>query len=94
MEDKDKVTKNELIEMIVSGGLLQDFLEFLKKKNVPLDNIRSIYDVDPELVREYAMLRSMLKNPDSASEMLDSEEKVEEKYEPRSVKPKTPPRRR
>ena len=94
MEDREKVTKNELIEMIVSGGLLQDFLEFLRERNVSLDNIKSIYDVDPELVREYATMKNMLKNPDSASEMLDSEERVEEKYEPRSIKPKTPPRRK
>jgi len=88
----DDVTKNELIEMIVSAGLLEDLIGFLKRKKVNVDDIKTIYEIDSNLIQEYALEKKILIKTDPVES--SQEDYTEEKYEPRRVKPKTPPRRK
>ncbi len=89
MEMSGDNAKQELIEMILSAGLLEDFLKYLREKNVNLDDVKSIYNIDEKLVREYALERKIVIE---AEPELDSKDRIEEKYEPFGVKPRTPPR--
>jgi hypothetical protein len=83
-------SKQEIIEMILSAGLLEDFIKFLRKRGVDLDDVKSIYNIDESMVREYAVEKRIVFNPDSS---LDTKDKIEEEYEPRGVRPRTPPKR-
>uniref|UniRef100_A0A7J3ZKM6 Uncharacterized protein n=1 Tax=Fervidicoccus fontis TaxID=683846 RepID=A0A7J3ZKM6_9CREN len=88
----DEASKNELIEMIVSGGLLEELIRFLERKNHPIGELRSIYDLKIEDIEEFARSKGLL----SASEgegLDDSERAVEEYYEPREIRPRTPPKK-
>ena len=87
----DGQSEKELIEMILSGGLLEDFLDYLRKHDVNVDDIKSIYDLDPSIVREYASVKNLLERGDGTEE-LHSGSDVEERYEPREVRPRTQPR--
>lgn len=92
-ESVSEATKNEIIEMILSGGLLQDFIEYLKSKGINLEDIKSIYEVDDQLIKEYAMMKKIICDPNAPSQVAFDDD-VEEKYEPQQVKPKTPPRKK
>ena len=83
--------KNDLIEMIVSGGLLEDLLSFLREKGYEVDNLKSIYDLDPSLVREYARAKNLLEESDQVEELRAGGD-VEERFEPLEVRPRTQPR--
>ncbi len=83
--------KNDLIEMIVSGGLLEDLLSFLREKGYEVDNLKSIYDLDPSLVREYALAKNLIEKSDRVEELRAGGD-VEERFEPLEVRPRTQPR--
>ncbi len=92
-ESVSEATKNEIIEMILSGGLLQDFIEYLKSKGINLEDIKSIYEVDYQLIKEYAVMKKIICDPNAPSQVA-LDDGIEEKYEPQQVKPKTPPRKK
>jgi hypothetical protein len=83
-------SKQEIIEMILSAGLLEDFIKFLRERGVDLDDVKSIYNIEESVVREYAVKKRIVFNPDTS---LDTKDTIEEEYEPRRVRPRTPPKR-
>ncbi len=84
-------TKQELLEMILSAGLLEDLLKYLKEKRIDLDDIKSIYDIDESIIREYAKKKKIVISSDTG---FDSKDHLEEDLEPREIRPKTPPRKK
>jgi len=81
--------KNELIELILVAGLIEDFINYLKNKNVEVDNLDSIYDVDESLVMDYVKEKKLIEEFDSEK----LEEHKEFELEPRSLRPRTPPKK-
>jgi hypothetical protein len=82
--------KNELIELILAAGLIEDFISYLKNKNVEMDSLGSIYDVDENLIIDYAKERKLIEEFDSEKQ---EEEQKELELEPRSIRPRTPPKK-
>jgi len=82
-------SKNEIIEMILSGGLLEDFLNFLKAKNINVDE-KKLYDLDESILMEYAENKRLLKAGDDP---LLEQGSDYESLEPSSARPRTPPKK-
>lgn len=81
--------KNELIEVIVTAGLLEDFLHFLSLKGIEAD-MKKIYDIDGNLIYEYVRTKGLLKETELSVELQDNSNY--EDFEPAHQKPKTPPK--
>ncbi len=85
------ISKEEIVDMIVKAGLLEDFINWLRRKRVEWFSIRRLEDLDEELIKEYANEKKLLDSSELTIE--DIEDRVEEKYEPQEVKPSMPPRK-
>lgn len=81
----------EIVEMILSGGLLEDLLSYLREKGVDVEGLKSIYDLDPQVVREYAVAKNIIEDGDRVDELKAGGD-VEERYEPLELRPRTQPR--
>lgn len=82
--------KNELLELIFAAGLVEDFISYLRSKEVEIEEISSLYDIDEELLLEYVKKRRLVEGfEDDMTEDLQSEPD----FEPKRLRPKTPPRR-
>ncbi|MEM0021132.1 MAG: hypothetical protein QW039_05760 [Fervidicoccaceae archaeon] len=82
-------SKDEIIEIILSAGLLDDLLDFLRSKGIDVDD-RRLYDLDENILKEYAEKKRLLKFGD------DTYQEHEESYEdlePTPSRPRTPPRK-
>lgn len=85
-------TKQEVLDLIINGGLLEDFIEWARRKGVPIDFATKPDEVDPQILKEYAAERGLLADTPTALE--DDDEEVDiETLEPREIRPRTPPRR-
>ncbi len=87
-----KLSKDELIEMIISGGLIEDFISWTRGKGLDIDIGVSLRDIDYEILYEYAKERNLIAEGDEQRELSIPYEF--EKHEPREVRPRTPPRRK
>lgn len=82
--------KNELIELILVAGLIEDFISYLKNKEIEIDGLESIYDVDERLVIDYVREKKLV---DEFNTERIYEESSETELEPRSIRPRTPPKK-
>lgn len=82
--------KNELIELILVAGLIEDFISYIRSKRIDVDGLESIYDIDEELVLEYVREKKLVEEGDSGAL---PEERREFELEPRGVRPRTPPKK-
>jgi len=85
------ISKEEVVDTIVKAGLLEDFINWLRRKHVEWFSIRRLEDLDEKLIKEYADEKKLLDNSELTIE--DMEDRIEEKYEPREVRPSMPPRK-
>lgn len=86
---EDHHSKNEIIEMILSGGLLEDFIKYLKDRNIDVDE-KKLYDLDEKVIIEYAEKKKLLKTGDDSFEVRTTDF---EDFEPSRSRPRTPPKR-
>lgn len=81
--------KQELLDLIISGGLLEDFVEWARRKGVQIDFAVKPSDLDEKIILEYAREKSLV----IEEKPLDEELKDNiESIEPREIRPRTPPR--
>ncbi|MGC8752503.1 MAG: hypothetical protein ACP5RO_03050 [Fervidicoccaceae archaeon] len=85
----DEHSKNEIIEMILSGGLLEDFLNYLKERKIDVDE-KKLYDLDDRVILEYAESKKLLKVGDDP---FPGQTTGYEELEPNKARPRTPPRK-
>ncbi len=82
--------KQELLDLIISGGLLEDFIEWARRKGIQIDFAVKPDDLDEKIILEYARERSLITEEKPLGEEL--EDNIES-IEPLEVRPRTPPRR-
>jgi len=85
------ISKEEIVDMIVKAGLLEDFINWLRRKRVEWFSIRRLEDLDEKLIKEYANEKKLLDSRELTLE--DIGDRIEEKYEPQEIRPSMPPRR-
>lgn len=92
MHSTSNKTKQEVLDLIINGGLLEDFIEWARRKGVSIDFATKPDEVDPQIIREYAAERGLL--VDTPTILEDDDEEVNiETLEPREIRPRTPPRK-
>jgi len=84
-------SKEEIVDIIVKAGLLEDFINWLREKRIEWFNIKRLEDLDENLVKEYASEKKLLDNRELTIE--DVGDRIEEKYEPQEIRPSMPPRK-
>ncbi len=85
-------TKQELLDLIINGGLLEDFIEWARRKGVSIDFAVKPDEIAPAIIKEYAMEKGLLS--DTPAQLDDDDDKFNiENLEPREIRPRTPPRR-
>lgn len=90
-KEKAQPSKEELIDLIISGGLLEDFLQWIRNKGIEIDVGMSLRDIDYELIYWYAKEKNLIVEGEEQSELKIPYEF--EEHEPRGIRPRTPPRR-
>lgn len=85
-------TKQEVLDLIINGGLLEDFIEWTRRKGVSIDFATKPDEIDPQIIREYAAERGLLVDTPTILEDDDEEANIET-LEPREIRPRTPPRK-
>lgn len=83
--------KNELIEMIFAAGLLEDFISYLREKKIDIDGLSSLYEVEEEIVLEYAKRQRLVEGLEND---LVEDLQQEQEFEPRRLRPRTPPKKK
>ena len=82
--------KQELLDLIISGGLLEDFVEWARRKGIQIDFAVKPGDLDEKIILEYAKEKSLVADDSTLGEELGDNI---ESLEPLEVRPRTPPRR-
>ncbi len=82
--------KQELLDLIISGGLLEDFVEWARRKGIQIDFAVKPGDLDEKIILEYAREKSLVADDSTLGEELGDDI---ESLEPLEVRPRTPPRR-
>jgi hypothetical protein len=82
--------KDEIIESIISAGLLEDLISYLSKNGIDIDGIKKITDIDEEVLLKYAKEKGLLFESDP-SQVLEKTDEYED-IEPYEQRPKTPPK--
>jgi len=90
MCNKD-LSKDALIDLILRAGLVQDFIEWLKRKNIELYGLKGLEELDYSVVFEYAKEKRLVVLEE---DIFEGSDKIEEKYEPLNIRPKTPPKKK
>ena len=83
-------SKQELLDLIISGGLLEDFVEWARRKGIQIDFAVKPGDLDEKIILEYAKEKSLVADDSTLGEELGDNI---ESLEPLEVRPRTPPRR-
>ncbi len=83
-------TKQELLDLIISGGLLEDFVEWARRKGIQIDFAVKPDELDDKIIFEYAKEKSLLVEEKPLGE--EFEDDIESR-EPLEIRPRTPPRR-
>jgi hypothetical protein len=86
----ERHSKDELIEMILSAGLLEDFLSYLKSRNIDADE-KKLYDLDEKTLLDYAESKKLLRGADDFPE---GQEDLYDRLEPNVSRPRTPPKKK
>jgi len=90
MHPTSSKTKQEVLDLIINGGLLEDFIEWARRKGIAIDFATKLDEIDPNVIEEYAVEKGLL---DDTPTTLDDDEYMNiEPFEPREIKPRTPPR--
>ncbi len=82
--------KQELLDLIISGGLLEDFIEWARRKGIQIDFAVKPGDLNEKIILEYAKEKSLVADDSTLGEELGDDI---ESLEPLEVRPRTPPRR-
>jgi len=82
--------KQELLDLIISGGLLEDFVEWARRKGIQIDFAVKPDDLDEKIILEYAREKSLITEEKPLGDELEDDI---ESIEPLEVRPRTPPRR-
>ncbi len=82
--------KQELLDLIISGGLLEDFVEWARQKGIQIDFAVKPDDLDEKIILEYAREKSLITEEKPLGEEFEDDI---ESIEPLEVRPRTPPRR-
>ncbi len=83
-------SKQELLDLIISGGLLEDFVEWARRKGIQIDFAVKPGDLDEKIILEYAKERSLIADESTLGEELGDNI---ESLEPLEIRPRTPPRK-
>ncbi len=86
------LSKIDLVEMIKANNMVEDFLEWLRRKGIDTSEPISLIDVDTALLIEYARERGLIGNDANVIEeearMLSDPEPEELNADVRPTKPK------
>ncbi|HDD25581.1 MAG TPA: hypothetical protein ENF75_00625 [Acidilobales archaeon] len=92
MDPTSPKLKQELLDLIIDGGLLEDFIQWIKSKGIDIDFIKDISDIDLNTILEYAHEKGLLDT--SPEELKDDLKDNVESLEPLGYRPRTPPRKK
>ncbi|NPA97156.1 MAG: hypothetical protein GXO32_06100 [Crenarchaeota archaeon] len=62
------ISKVDLVEMIKANNMVEDFLEWLRKRGIDTAEPISLMDVDTELLLEYAREKGLIGNDTNSIE--------------------------
>jgi len=81
---------SELVDIIVSAGLVEDFVKWYRKRFNSIE-VPSIKSLPPYILTEYIKLRKLTPSNDPIEENLKNSDDII-KYEPLEVKPRIAPK--
>ena len=81
---------SELIDLIVSAGLIEDFIKWYRSK-FNTTEVPSLKSLPPYVLEEYIKKRNLASSNDPLEESLKTRDEIL-KYEPLEVKPRISPK--
>jgi len=60
MHSASSKTKQEVLDLIINGGLLEDFIEWARRKGIPIDFAIKLDEIDPSIIKKYAIEKGYL----------------------------------
>ncbi|MEB3757462.1 MAG: hypothetical protein GSR82_02155 [Desulfurococcales archaeon] len=81
---------SELVDLIVSAGLVEDFVEWYRKRFNTAE-VPSLKSLPPYILEEYIKRRNLASSNDPLEESLKTRDEIL-KYEPLEVKPRISPK--
>ncbi len=85
------LSKSEVLSIIMDGGLLEDFLNWLTERGVDLNEPRKLNELEEKYFIEYARERKLI--DEDFVELLKGEDNVEDVFEPAELRPRTRPKK-
>lgn len=86
-------SKERILELVLSAGLLEKLIEFLRERGYPIEDPRRLIEVDLQLLERFAMEMRLLDEREELPELEGREELEVDALEPREVRPRTPTKR-
>ena len=51
MHSASSKTKQEVLDLIINGGLLEDFIEWARRKGIPIDFAIKLDEIDSSIIK-------------------------------------------
>ncbi|MCC6055353.1 MAG: hypothetical protein LM583_01575 [Desulfurococcaceae archaeon] len=94
MSSNSSVSRDELVELILSNNMLEDFVKWLRQKGVEADPI-SLRDIDYTYLYQFALEKKLIINnleaepSDNNEDASDLERRVQRYTKPKKIRRKT-----